>query len=115
MSRIVLKGGDAGVRVLPIALQCEALLAINVCFSVWQQGLSETDFVITSISDGKHGYKSLHRFGYAFDLRTKNIHDSISKNAVVEDFKNCLGPNYDVILEGFGEDWEHIHVEYDPK
>lgn len=63
---------------------------------------------VTSIMDGEHGPKSLHRFGLAFDARTHTwTRDTIEY--LSEQFSIALGHDYDVVLED-----DHIHVEYDP-
>lgn len=61
--------------------------------------------VITSGKDSVHGDNSKHYLGLAIDLRTYHVLDRI-----VQDLKNHLGKDYDVVLEK-----DHIHVEYDPK
>lgn len=64
---------------------------------------------VTSVTDSKHGYGSLHYVGLAFDLRTKHI----SKGEVVKvarELKRRLTKEYDVVVEE-----THIHVEYQPK
>lgn len=67
------------------------------------------ELTITAIKEGGHGRKSLHRFGLAFDFRTRTL----SPNAlgpIASECRHRLGPDYDVIMES-----DHGHVEYDPK
>jgi hypothetical protein len=58
---------------------------------------------------------SKHFDGLAFDMRSKPILEESDKNHFLSELKKALGENYDAILEGLGQDWEHIHIEYDPK
>ena len=63
-------------------------------------------FIITSTYEGNHSAGSLHYSNDAFDSnRPKN-----NPTSVVGNIKSRLGPDYDVVLE-----YNHIHVEYDPK
>lgn len=65
--------------------------------------------VITSGSDGKHGPNSLHYKGKALDIRINNLRpDQI--HPVYLTLKECLGDQFDVVLES-----DHLHVEFDPK
>ena len=90
-------------------------LAIQITYSVWHCAFPWTNCVITSICDGDHKEGSKHSEGEAFDLRTKKIVDEIYKMEFLEKLKEALGPDFDVILEGLGKDWEHLHIEYDRK
>jgi len=90
-------------------------LAIQITYSVWSSMFSSTNCVITAICDGKHKEGSRHYEGEAFDMRSRNIFDHNDKLEFVEALKQALGPEFDVILEGVGEDWEHFHIEFDPK
>lgn len=68
--------------------------------------------VVTSVRDGKHGERSLHPSGLAFDCRTRNLSPH-TVSGIVQDMKFHLDPlGYDVVLE---HDPPHIHVEYDKK
>lgn len=68
---------------------------------------------ITSANDSKHKDISKHYDGNACDFRTKDF--AGNKLALRDAVKDALGPDFDVLLEGVGEEREHIHVEYDPK
>lgn len=75
------------------------------------------DCVVTSLFDGTHKPDSLHtRDGVcrAADLRTKTL-PRMDVPRLVDRIRWALGADYDVILEKFNEDGEHLHVEYDPK
>ena len=65
------------------------------------------EMTITSGNDGEHKKGSLHYINRAIDIRTKDMKNPIE---VVLRIKNRLGRNFDVIYE-----FNHIHVEYDPK
>lgn len=73
------------------------------------------NLVVTSITDSKHGDKSLHYKGLAFDCRTKHIEDTENKTSIYLKVKEMLGKEWDVILEDVGGPNEHIHCEFDPK
>jgi len=63
-------------------------------------------FVITSTYEGTHGAGSLHYSNDAFDSnRPEKNPTSVAKN-----IRGRLGTHYDVVLE-----YDHIHIEYDPK
>lgn len=87
------------------AIKPEIMIAIMVINSVCHE--HGVDCVVTSVRDGKHGPKSLHRFGYAADIRTRGI---AQKAQFASDVKNRLSNDYDVVLEK-----DHLHVEYDPE
>ena len=84
----------------------EALEAIQKCAEVcYENGAL---FAITSITDGEHGRKSLHRYGLAFDVRSRDW-DPDQKRLLLGEFQAVLGDGYDVVDEA-----DHTHVEYDP-
>jgi len=85
----------------------ELLIAIMVANDVYSYHGYE--FVITSVTDGKHSKTSLHYPGFAFDSRIRNIDDD-TISVIVEDLRNSLTDEFDVVLEG-----NHIHIEYQPK
>jgi hypothetical protein len=98
----------------------QILFALSVANDVYDK--MGRDCVLTSGSertrrgDGTPVHKrgSAHYAGNAVDIRTNNLvsgSESVVKDKLVE----ALGAEYDVILEGLGEPWEHIHIEYDPK
>jgi RNA binding exosome subunit len=66
------------------------------------------DAVVTYTTNGRHSRNSLHYCGDAIDLRTRDM-DNEEVNNVLEQLRNYLGDDYDVIFEG-----DHIHLEYDP-
>jgi hypothetical protein len=92
-----------GVRLHGLTTQ--ALLGIVILRDVFEN--DEEPFTITSVSDGKHGRKSLHQHGRAFDIRIHDLEDP-QDTAILCAF--ALGDEWDVILES-----DHIHVEWDPK
>ena len=65
--------------------------------------------VITAGNDGQHMSESRHYAGKAIDVRTRTVPEG-SLDHLVGRIRECLGKNYDVVLEG-----DHLHVEYDPK
>lgn len=68
--------------------------------------------VITSVRGDKHGEKSLHRYGFAADVRSHGYTED-HKRQILADFFECLPEHYDVILENPGQANEHFHLEYD--
>lgn len=66
------------------------------------------ELTITSVSDGAHGPKSLHRFGLAFDFRTNDLTDADLGHLKLL-VSRCLPDGYDVVWEH-----DHGHCEYDP-
>ena len=62
---------------------------------------------ITSAADGKHMEGSKHYTGEAIDIRK---FDMKNVKVVVEEIKEYLGKDYDVI-----EEKTHIHIELDRK
>ena len=63
--------------------------------------------VLTSTYDGNHSAGSLHYSNDAFDIATANL---IDPTLTYLQIKKGLRPGYDVIKE-----FNHIHIEYDPK
>lgn len=102
-----------GVKVTRMSSQI--LLFLHVAEQVYSQhGAKEC--VVTSVCDGVHKPGSKHGQGDGADLRTHNLRaGGINPVLVVRDLRDCLGPDYDVILEAAGTPNEHIHGEYDPK
>ncbi len=91
-------------------IRAEAVLALLAASSVF--GEHGVPMVVTSITEGKHMKESLHAVGLAIDLRLPSRYTGReqSNGDITQDLKDCLGRDFDVILEG-----DHIHVEFDPK
>ena len=70
---------------------------------------------ITSANEGNHMEGSSHFKGEALDFRTKDLPPTVDKHMLRNEIKADLGDEFDVILENFGGDNEHIHVEWDVK
>ena len=96
----------AGVKLEGLSPQI--VLALVIAGQVYKD-IANKEWVITSVSDGKHSTKSLHYSGFAVDLRINNI-TVLEAKAVLLSLQSKLGDNYDVVLE-----IDHIHLEYDPK
>ena len=86
----------------------ELILAILVAEGVYHK--YSTDLVITSVNDGKHSFTSLHYSGSAIDIRTRELPEADSIQAVGEEIRQGLSNEYDVVVES-----DHIHIEYQPK
>ncbi len=94
-----------GVRVA--GLRPEILLAVVVAERVCAE--MGVDCVITACVDGVHQAGSLHYCGLAVDLRSRDFHPGDVDKAIGR-IKQCLGADYDVVLEN-----DHIHLEFDQK
>ena len=105
MSRLLFKEG-----VSLIGIQPETVLGILSCFSVWASQLPKYDFILTSITDGKHSKNSLHYVGYAFDVRTRHLSHNQTK-AITEALAKHLGSEFDTVLH----ENSHLHIEYQPE
>lgn len=100
-----------GVRLAQLAPQI--VLAIATAESIWSKH-GGTTLVITSCNDGKHSERSFHYQGKAVDLRTKNLPD-FARGQAVQELREALGLEFDVLHEAVGQKNEHAHVEYDVK
>ncbi len=86
----------------------ELIMAILVAEGVYQK--YNTDLVVTSVNDGRHSFTSLHYSGSAVDIRTRELPEADSIQAVGEEIRQALSNEYDVVVE-----LDHIHIEYQPK
>ncbi len=100
---------EKGVRLT--GLQREALAGLDICLDVYA-GLDQR-MRLTSARGGKHGRHSHHYKGHAFDLGCKYLDQDV-KRAILDEMKERLGPDFQIIHENVGEEQEHFHVEYDP-
>ncbi len=96
----------AGVKVA--GMRPEILLAAVAAERVFEKAGFEC--TITSCVDGQHMVGSLHSKGAAIDLRTRHVPHAIELRQIVDRIKECLGAEYDVVVET-----DHLHIEYDPK
>ena len=85
----------------------ETVLGINIASQIFEA--MRLDCVLTSVTDSKHGWGSLHFTGTAFDLRSRHVHVD-ERDGVSKALKTALGTDFDVILEK-----DHFHVEFQPK
>lgn len=67
---------------------------------------------ITSGNDSAHMPESKHFLGKALDFRTKHLTSTAHALAVRDKLRAALGPQFTVILEDFGQNNEHIHVQF---
>lgn len=81
------------------------LMAADGVFSKYRHTMT-----ITSLNDSRHSETSLHYSGAAADLRTRDLPDQETKQAIRDEIKEALTSDYDVILES-----DHIHLEYQPR
>lgn len=82
------------------------------------------DCIFTSANEREtaHSDASLHYAGNALDYRTNHIQRGAApdvRRQVLQSFllrvQSALPPGFDVVLEAFGADNEHLHVEWQPK
>lgn len=85
----------------------EIMVAIMIANEVYQK--NDSELIITSICDGKHGTGSLHYAGLGFDCRTRHLPLGKDKD-IVHALKLRLTDEFDVVLEP-----THIHIEFQPK
>ena len=79
--------------------------ALMAAGEIWERHGQE--LVITEARDGAHSPGSLHYYGLALDMRTRDF-DEQGKNSVYQELKGSLPERFDVVLHS-----SHIHVEYD--
>ena len=96
----------------PLGLKVEALLAMTISSMVYQKyGYTMR---ITSITDYKHSARhSDHYKGYAFDIGTNELKEA-DKIKIFDEIVDRLNNQYNIIFEGAGESYEHIHISYKP-
>jgi hypothetical protein len=89
-------------------LNIKMRIALMYAEEIWKSYDRPEGVTVTSAVDGLHSAGSLHYYGYALDFR---IHYFTPEEAlaVSRELSECLGNDFDVILES-----DHIHVEYDP-
>jgi len=94
-------------------LSPQIVLALYVLEGCYRKQVPEYELWLTSANDSQHSAQSFHYVGRAVDTRTKDF--TGNKHQLLTDCRECLGDNFDVLLEGEGTDNEHLHTEYDPK
>lgn len=105
MSEFEIKSADVNIW----GLQLEMQPVLREAAALWKQH-GET-LVVTSARDGMHSPGSLHYYGLAVDLRTRDFSESV-KAKVVDLLRGRLATHsmhYDVVPHS-----THLHVEYDP-
>lgn len=92
----------------------EISVVISIIASIRRKGT----FWITAIRNGKHMAGSKHVPANNPDRKVQALDGdclSTQKNLrVYEDLKQAIGPSYDILLEDYKQNNEHIHVEFDP-
>lgn len=78
-----------------VLMWCDALIARY-----------KVPFVVTSTTEGVHSSASLHPFGYAVDVRTRDL-TLIQVNQLADQLRQRLGDRYDVVIEK-----THLHIEF---
>ena len=92
------------------------LLGLFIADGVYRE-FANHEITLTSGDDGKHGLTSLHNSGNAYDLRTNDLPEVVSRKELAGEIKERVGEDFDVIFEHDPEDPdnEHIHIEYQPR
>jgi RHS repeat-associated protein len=104
-----IKAGVQMQEVQPRMTKLEAL--VDAIF----QKHAGRDAIVTSGTEGKHTVvNSLHYVGLALDLRSNDIKSEKAKDSILNELKEELGPDFDVLLEFRGEGREHFHIEFQP-
>lgn len=98
-----LKLGVTGARIFGI--QPELLLGLLIAYGIYKK--FNLELVVTCVTDAKHNGASLHYVGFAADL---GMPPADKVNLIVEELKNSLGTEFDVVKET-----DHIHIEFQPK
>ncbi len=94
-----------GVRISGV--RPEIVLALSVVDEVYKT--YNKDFVVTSLTDGKHSERSSHYRGEAFDCRTRYFKDE-QIDVVQADIKDALGGDFIVLFEQ-----NHFHIQFSPR
>lgn len=97
---------DVKFRVGDSHIKPEMCIAAMIVHAVYEE--HGIPCVITSALDGAHMPGSRHYYGLALDFRTRDVPDAVLAG-VVEELRERLGPQYDVVREA-----DHLHVEFDP-
>lgn len=93
-------------------LQPQMLVAILLAEQILSEICGPTvPLVVTSVNDGIHKDGSYHYKGRAFDIRTRHTGMARTFEQALKKELGHLG--FDVVLEDFGGENEHIHVELD--
>lgn len=86
------------VEMMPVLIEAE---------KIWLKYGQE--LTVTCGLDGEHSAGSLHYYGYAVDLRTRDFTEG-QKQSAHSELQKRLGCIYDVVLHK-----THIHAEFDLK
>ncbi len=95
------------------SLQSDMTSIAGTVDGAFQQAVHH-DAVVTFTTNGTHSDHSLHYYGEAVDLRTRDMTDA-QIESLANNLANLLSDDYQVILELDDNDHaDHIHVEYNP-
>lgn len=72
-------------------------------------GVHKKEFMITCTGGGDHSLTNLHSWGFAFDVRTRNLSAPLKTKMFNEIQARFKGTGYQIIFHA-----THFHVEYDP-
>lgn len=100
-----MKPKDESVNIWGLEREMQPVL--KMADRIWEEYGQE--LVVTSARDSLHSSGSLHYYGLAVDLRTRDFPENQKKD-VKKELELALGSKYDVVLHS-----SHMHVEFDPK
>jgi hypothetical protein len=109
-----------GVR-MPKVLDPRMFVAFDAVEEAWADMLDPEASIpleptITSWADSQHMAGSYHgRNGRAIDIRTKQIPRDLVPEFVLNIQKRITLLGFDVVLEDFNGDNEHVHLELDDR
>lgn len=95
--------------VILTGVRSEILFIIYQIQKYFEEHLPKKDFVITSLTDGKHMKGSLHYKGLALDMRSRDFYMKEAGDFFYW-FVSNYDKEYDLVVEK-----DHFHIEYDPK
>ena len=88
-----------------VGLQIEMRVVLLTVSKVFRR-FTDVEAVVTSGTEGRHTWGSLHYYGYALDFRTRDLTEA-QLQKVRREIKKVLGDSYTVIAED-----SHIHINY---
>jgi len=93
----------------------QLVIGIMIVNGVLEENGYKMVFTSGDEPETKHAVTSLHYTGEATDIRSQHIETSAEKAFILQEIRAKLNEDYDFIIEGEGKEWEHYHLEYQPK
>jgi len=89
-------------------VSAELVLGLSALDSAHRELTGEA-VTVTSVSDGRHGNKSLHYSGRGADVRTRHL-SAEERQAFFAKASDYLPEDFDLVAES-----DHFHLEFDPR